>query len=379
MPKGVIKTYKPDKSFGFITVEGESGDVFFHKDDMLKLGVSENQIKEGHTLEVAVYTNDKGQKRVSTKFKTNNPVERPRGGNAPSVKKIPQQLNENFALRLNKVPLYTANFDILKLDGKNGKIDIPLVKNLAEQEKGLAHQLLQESNCSTIVTTSTDRLAIGLGSASVYETNINLHHIYGIPFIPASSIKGIVRSWAIEELNTNNIPENEQKEPLINAESRALQNNADFCKIFGCPSDTQEVLFDDDGKPQKKEKNKFKTKSKPVALRNQWDKTKGQEHQGNVIFFDAYPTAKSVIVEPDIMNPHYSEYYDGKTPPADYLNPVPIIFLTVARGTSFQFVIGIKNAEHKLLLEKTKKWLEEALENKGIGAKTAIGYGFMTI
>src|SRR5690606_28759234 len=34
------------------------------------------------------------------------------------------------------------------------------------------------------------RLAVGLGEISVYETSIKLHHIYGFPYIPASTFKG---------------------------------------------------------------------------------------------------------------------------------------------------------------------------------------------
>ena len=43
-------------------------------------------------------------------------------------------------------------------------------------------------------------MVVGLGGESVYETSITLHHIYGIPYIPASSIKGVVRSWIITEV-----------------------------------------------------------------------------------------------------------------------------------------------------------------------------------
>jgi len=85
------------------------------------------------------------------------------------------------------------------------------------------------------------------------------------------------------------------------------------------------------------------------------------------------------------MNPHYAPYYagDGKVPPADYHYPIPIFFLTVDKRTTFQFILGSKYPEWKdwMIGEKNKKniidWLKDALENHGIGAKTAIGYGYV--
>ena len=38
------------------------------------------------------------------------------------------------------------------------------------------------------------RLIVGLGNESVYDTSMTLHHVYGIPYIPASAVKGVVRS-----------------------------------------------------------------------------------------------------------------------------------------------------------------------------------------
>ena len=80
------------------------------------------------------------------------------------------------------------------------------------------------------------------------------------------------------------------------------------------------------------------------------------------------------------MNPHYPDYYGdtkGTIPPADWQSPIPIQFLTIGKATSFQFVIGVKK-ESEGILTKTKVWLETALKEHGIGAKTAVGYGYMT-
>lgn len=241
------------------------------------------------------------------------------------------------------------------------------------------------------------RLIVGLGNESVYETSMTLHHIYGFPYIPASAIKGVVRSWIITEIFGNCKSDSpEENYPLINAEHRAYLNTA-FCTIFGCPKETKAVEFDEINKiPKFKniENNSYKyLHPELTALK--------EEHQGKVWFFDAYPTELPTI-KADIMNPHYGKYYSdktGKTPPADHLSPVPIPFLTV-ESTSFQFIIGIKPIDNKTLdkisdlsafissangkltntftlLQVVQYWLEQTLINHGIGAKTAVGYGYM--
>lgn len=235
------------------------------------------------------------------------------------------------------------------------------------------------------------RMVMGLGGGSVYETSITLHHIYGIPYIPASSIKGVVRSYIINEYFGNPeiglVPSCEIDFPLVNVEYRAYQNEA-FCYLFGCPADVEKVIFENNKPKTKivKSKEVFCTEKKKTKLAEIFEaqEKKFSGHIGIITFFDAFPTTNPVV-EPDIMNPHYGDYYgdsDNKKgiAPTDTQNPVPIIFLTV-KNTSFQFIIGSKKAElNKYTLDnKTiSQWLTEALTNHGIGAKTAVGYGYMT-
>ncbi len=191
------------------------------------------------------------------------------------------------------------------------------------------------------------RMIVGLGGDSVYETSITLHHVYGIPYIPASALKGVTRSCWIQ--GAFGYDEQAEKDALKSAEFRA---------VFGGPKDKDK---------------------------------QGRElpaQAGDMVFFDAFPLALSEnSIEVDIMNPHYGDYYgesydDKKRPPkiwpTDTQNPVPVHFLTVA-NTSFSFAFGcrpgIKNAAE--LLENTEKYLRQALTTHGIGAKSAVGYGYM--
>ncbi len=78
------------------------------------------------------------------------------------------------------------------------------------------------------------------------------------------------------------------------------------------------------------------------------------------------------------MNVHYPDYYQGSKPPTDTQSPIPVSFLIVTKSP-FNFFIGSSelNTKSDKLKDKTiKDWLKDALTNHGIGAKTAVGYGY---
>jgi CRISPR-associated protein Cmr6 len=260
---------------------------------------------------------------------------------------------DNFSLKLNKFARLETTYDKnneakLKFEFfKKGKFQIQAnfksidFQQIASREIRNAHVLFSPAKTQSLWVVPQGRLIVGLGGESVYETALTLHHVFGFPFIPASSVKGVVRSWIIttvfEKDETGAID-------LKNAEKRAKQHE-DFCLIFGSDAENH-------------------------------DKT---ARQGEVTFFDAYPTSAPRI-ETDLMNPHYGEYYDKTKQvfPTDTQSPVPVFFLTVA-GAPFQFIIASKKWDlTKLFKGKTlENWLKEALQNHGIGAKTAVGYGYM--
>ncbi|MBI5194649.1 MAG: type III-B CRISPR module RAMP protein Cmr6 [Nitrospirae bacterium] len=181
------------------------------------------------------------------------------------------------------------------------------------------------------LTTDT-RLIIGLGGTSVIETGMTLHPLYGFPYLPGSGLKGLARAYAEIAI---------EHEPTEEAFRKELK------KILG--SDYKD--------PQ-------------LASENT---------QGKVFFMYGLPTSFPKL-ELDIMNPHYGDYYQGKTdskgnaiPPADYLNPVPVTFLTVAKGEKFSFAIFSREKE---LVNKAKEWLMGGLTELGAGGKTNVGYGY---
>ena len=62
---GVIKK-KTDKGFGFIAVEGQSKDLFFHSNSLV--GVSFDQLKEGDNVTFETEESPKGLNAVNVKL-----------------------------------------------------------------------------------------------------------------------------------------------------------------------------------------------------------------------------------------------------------------------------------------------------------------------
>lgn len=273
---------------------------------------------------------------------------------------------DNNSLLINKlVHFYKFNGSKVDLDDKNNGEPVLFRNNIVDNSKRKWHyklpinfendinqsilteikskqKLLKEQlNLEEATLDLNWRLIVGLGGASVYETSMTLHHIYGFPYIPASAVKGVLRSWVIQNVFENN------ESNALNSET---DNSRNFCKVFGCPKES--IL--------------------------------GKEHQGKVTFFDAFPT-KPPKIKADVMTVHYDKWYSEGKAPTDTMSPNPISFLTV-ENTPFQFLFGSKDFDISQELwafekdgeKKTlNEWLKSALENHGIGAKTAVGYGYM--
>ncbi|MCS7163556.1 MAG: type III-B CRISPR module RAMP protein Cmr6 [Thermodesulfovibrio sp.] len=185
------------------------------------------------------------------------------------------------------------------------------------------------------------RLIIGLGASHPQETSMTLNHIYGIPYIPGSAIKGVTKHWTVLKFAEKDKKQNGKIEDAIRRVSSALEkgevleinvDDIDFVKII-------EI---------------FGT----------------QKQAGKVIFMDAYPI-NNINLKIDIMNVHYPDYYSKRKPPADWQMPNPVKFLTI-ENTEFSFFLLSKKGD---LLNLAVLLLKEALNQHGVGAKVSLGYG----
>ena len=237
------------------------------------------------------------------------------------------------------------------------------------EKLGYRNMFNNESNkCLNLKTSS--RLVVGLGGGHVLETSLTLHHIFGIPYIPATALKGVVRMLSFWEIAEKmNIRTDEKIE--------VLQKQLYDSEITG--SEDGDIL---------RHKLLFGT----------------QNFKGLLVFLDAYPNIQNnqEIFDVDVMNPHYLQYYTKEEMPGDWENPIPIVFLTVKKGIPFCFNVLFDESRTKEILNKensfkeTKEikkilnqWLnnfpeltnfvnnllKNALKEYGLGAKTRVGYG----
>lgn len=182
-------------------------------------------------------------------------------------------------------------------------------------------------------------LITGIGKTHPGEVGVTIDHCMGIPYLPASGVKGLARLAHILNL-------------IEDKEKAAFLIEGDELNDTHVESLIPELFGGD------------------LAVGDGFHKLRG-----NVVFLDAYPD-EIPDLHVDIMNPHYGDYYsddEHRTPPADHLEPVPVQFLTVQKGTTFVFRAVVNNAED--LQEIVVNAFDRALGREGFGAKTAVGYG----
>ena len=192
------------------------------------------------------------------------------------------------------------------------------------------HANLEKSGAQSIYFRAKDRLLIGMGGASVLEAGVALDRLYGVPMIPASTIKGAVAAAYRDKYGAGGA----------------------YPYLFGSDDETLDEVGE-----------KLET-------------------SGALCFYDAWcdPNNLSAALSNDIMTPHHSEYYTsaGETPAAAFDDPTPISFLSVGK-VKFEFFVSCEGEA-----EQAKRWLdlifdlmETAFAARGLGAKKTAGYGAM--
>jgi CRISPR type III-B/RAMP module RAMP protein Cmr6 len=161
--------------------------------------------------------------------------------------------------------------------------------------------------------------------------------ITGLPWIPGTSLKGTLSTWAYWEghFGQNGTPKDTSSGSL-----------------------TRSGIWNDG--PDKSD----------LAFRIFGDDSLGSTTAGEIVFVGGFPKSPPKLGL-DIVNPHHE--VDGRHKSA----LTPNTFLAVEPGTVWQFVFyaraDVQNLES--LLDQTQRWTIEVLTQLGLGAKTAAGYG----
>ncbi len=229
------------------------------------------------------------------------------------------------------------------------------------QEAGFVSVLPHEG--LRLEATATAPFTTGLGNEHPLENGFAFLNPYGLPYLPGSGVKGVLRQ-AARELASGEWGDSHGWSTDKNIEISIEKTTVHISLI--------DALF---------------------GLESQ-DGDK-QHLRGALTFWDVIPQIEGNSLAVEIMTPHQSHYYQQKSDrksgdsvtPHDSGSPTPLSFLTVPPGSGFSFFITCdttllaRHAPHLIEGEHWKTLLtaafEHAFEWLGFGAKTAVGYGAM--
>src|SRR5690606_9886084 len=186
---------------------------------------------------------------------------------------------------------------------------------------------------------STSPFMTGLGIEHPLENGFSFLNPYGVPYLPGSGIKGVLRRAA-----------------------QLLRDGA-----FGEPGQ--------DGWTEETVHVLFGTEDQEVDEQT-------PRRRGALSFLDVIPVLPRGSMQVEVATPHQTEYLQGQDTPHDSGNPNPIVFLAVPPKSRFVFHVLADTRLMGEALARGERWkqlLQEAFQRAfdwlGFGAKTAVGYG----
>lgn len=229
-----------------------------------------------------------------------------------------------------------------------------------------AHTAQTTPDVLTLDAIATAPFTTGLGNEHPLENGFAFLNPYGLPYLPGSGIKGVLRQAARERAS---------------GEWGDTQGwDAEKIHLLECKGSKGIDLSVID-----------------VLFGRETDNGSSEHVRGALSFWDAIPQIPGDSLAVDIMTPHQSHYYQQRqdrrsgdsTSPHDSGAPNPISFLTLPPGTGFAFHVVCDMAHLRRLapdLAHDSRWqalltaaFEHAFEWLGFGAKTAVGYGAMQV
>ncbi|WP_447974765.1 type III-B CRISPR module RAMP protein Cmr6 [Nitrospira sp. Kam-Ns4a] len=256
---------------------------------------------------------------------------------------------------------------------------------LMDMDKAAKASLALRQSCVAVTLLPTQLLRLeaqaiapfttGLGNEHPLENGFAFLNPYGLPYLPGSGVKGVLRQ-AARELASGKW-----------GKTHGWSNEKHYRINVGTKNDPRWLNL-----------------SMLDVLFGRETASGDTDHvRGALSFWDVIPQIAGESLMVEIMTPHQSHYYQqkvqaGSTTPHDSGQPNPIAFLTVPPGSRFTFHV-VCNEAHlarltaekapaapNLLAEGETHWkalLETAFRHAfqwlGFGAKTAVGYGAMTM
>jgi CRISPR-associated protein Cmr6 len=226
--------------------------------------------------------------------------------------------------RLKRSPLQELKYTDFK-EIRDRQLPEPIFEKAIEAEQSAAplydylSQRIESIADKTLKITFPWRLRVG-GLPGFRELLLPaMHTVYGVPYVPASSLKGVVKEWA------------EQQDEAIRGQVQSMLGYLDM-----------------------------NAKEDASSL-------------GKIQFLDAFPTGKCLSI--DMANPqwHWPKKRGADGSFAVTYNPEPHALLSLQGAT---LTIGIKATRlgSEKDVEVMEKWVREALKH-GLGSRISAGYG----
>jgi CRISPR-associated protein Cmr6 len=263
-----------------------------------------------------------------------------------------------FGMYLN---LWNANYDIppenkraalnesCKLTASDGRT----MRALAQRQQALAGPLVASGALTRLEAVAVAPFTTGLGNEHPLENGFAFLNPYGLPYLPGSGVKGVIRQ-AARELASGDWGE-------ANGWNR------------------------DDSYPIKIGKEEIRLSLLDVLFGRETPSGESEHVRGALSFWDVIPQIAGERLAVEVMTPHQAHYYQNGENPHESGSPNPINFLTVPPKSRFTFHIQCDRARLQRLaptLAEGDHWkglveaaFAHAFQWLGFGAKTAVGYG----
>jgi CRISPR-associated protein Cmr6 len=231
--------------------------------------------------------------------------------------------------------------------------DRRIMQALAQRQQALAAPFVKSGTLVTLEAVAIAPFTTGLGNEHPLENGFAFLNPYGLPYLPGSGVKGVVRQAARELAS------------------------GDWGDTNGWDLD-ESYLF-------RIGKEEIRLSLLDILFGRETPSGESGHVRGALSFWDVLPQIDGDHLVVEVMTPHQGHYYQQGGTPHDSGSPNPINFLTVPPKSRFTFHVLCDLGHLRRLalpLAEGERWkalveaaFVHAFQWLGFGAKTSVGYG----
>jgi CRISPR-associated protein Cmr6 len=261
--------------------------------------------------------------------------------------------------------LWGTKFDIRPEDKRSAldettkltRSDRRTMQALAERQHALAGLFGKSRALLVLEAVAIAPFTTGLGNEHPLENGFAFFNPYGLPYLPGSGVKGVVRQAARELAS------------------------GDWDATSGWSLDQSYLL--------RIGEKEIRLSLLDVLFGRETPNGESGHVRGALSFWDVIPQIDGDQLMVEVMTPHQGHYYQQNGTPHDSGSPNPINFLTVPPKSKFAFYVlcDLEHLRHLApFLAEGERWkglveaaFQHAFQWLGFGAKTSVGYGALAL